>query len=238
MVRRFWLARFHYDADRPGTERVAIVNRTFAPVSRRASPVGHVIRQIGSPVARRWNGRSWGSVADAARVLALARPATMLGVRPIDADLLAIGAAPVSVSLSVRSAGRTNLTHAVAAAIAGVNPDLDLSFQPLPDAVSRSIALERTLAILSGFFGGLSLLLAAVGLYGVTSYAVNRRRKEIGLRIALGARPGIVLWQVLSRVLVLVAIGIGVGAGASFWAAQFVAALLFGLQPRDLTPPP
>jgi putative ABC transport system permease protein len=225
------------DADRPGTERVAIVNRTFArQFLGGASPVGHVVRQIVGPSGQppmEW--RIVGMVADAVyESLRSPVPATMYwAFGQIDSDLLAVGAAPMTASLSIRSAGPTSLTRAVAAAIVSVNPNLDLSFRPLPDVVSGSIALERTLALLSGFFGALSLLLAAVGLYGVTSYAVNRRRKEIGIRIALGARPGIVLWQVLSRVMILVGIGVGIGAGVSFWAAQFVATLLYGLQPRD-----
>ena len=99
--------------------------------------------------------------------------------------------------------------------------------------MSGSITLERVLAILSAFFGALSLLLAVVGLYGVTSYAVSRRRPEIGIRLALGATPGRVVRQVLSGVLTLVALGVLIGAGTSWWAARFMDALLFGVQPRD-----
>ena len=66
------------------------------------------------------------------------------------------------------------LTRTIAAAIEQVNPSLDLTFRTMPDIVRQSISLERALAILSGFFGAVSLLLAAIGLYGVTSYAVGR----------------------------------------------------------------
>jgi ABC-type antimicrobial peptide transport system permease subunit len=76
-------------------------------------------------------------------------------------------------------------------------------------------------------------LLAGLGLYGVTSYAVSRRRAEIGIRMALGAAPGRVVRLVLARVTMLVAIGVVVGAGASLWASRFVAMLLYGLEPRD-----
>jgi ABC-type antimicrobial peptide transport system permease subunit len=88
-------------------------------------------------------------------------------------------------------------------------------------------------AMLSGFFGGLALLLAGLGLYGVTAYAVSRRRAEIGIRMALGAAPAGVVRLVLRRVTVLVALGILVGAGVSVWASKFVATLLYGLEPRD-----
>ena len=87
--------------------------------------------------------------------------------------------------------------------------------------------------MLSGFFGGLALLLAGLGLYGVTSYAVSRRRTEIGIRLALGAAPGGVIRLVLRRVALLVGAGVIVGAGVSVWASQFVATLLYGMQPRD-----
>jgi ABC-type antimicrobial peptide transport system permease subunit len=86
---------------------------------------------------------------------------------------------------------------------------------------------------LSGAFGALALFLAAVGLYGVTAYAVARRRVEMGIRLALGARPGGVVRMVLGRVAVLIALGVAAGAGASAWASRFIASLLYGLQPRD-----
>jgi ABC-type antimicrobial peptide transport system permease subunit len=87
--------------------------------------------------------------------------------------------------------------------------------------------------MLSGFFGVLALLLAEIGLYGVTAYAVARRRAEIGIRMALGAAPAGVVRLVLGRVMMLVGIGIVVGAGLSVWASQFLATLLYGVEPRD-----
>jgi ABC-type antimicrobial peptide transport system permease subunit len=86
---------------------------------------------------------------------------------------------------------------------------------------------------MSGFFGGLALLLAGLGLYGVTSYAVNRRRTELGIRMALGAAPAGVIGLVLRRVGVLVATGVVVGTAISWVLARLVASLLFGLQPHD-----
>ncbi len=143
--------------------------------------------------------------------------------------------APPSVSISVRSAGGSPalLARGVGAAINSVNRDLALTYRPLVDQVNASLTQERLVAMLSGFFGGLALLLAGLGLYGVTSYAVSRRRTEIGIRMALGAAPAGVVRLVLSRVSVLVGIGVIVGAGVSVWASQFVASLLYGLQPRD-----
>ena len=86
---------------------------------------------------------------------------------------------------------------------------------------------------LSGFFGGLALLLAALGLYGVTSYAVGRRRAELGVRLALGAGPRDIRRIVLRRVVWLVGLGIVAGIALSLWAARFIETQLFQLQPRD-----
>jgi ABC-type antimicrobial peptide transport system permease subunit len=87
--------------------------------------------------------------------------------------------------------------------------------------------------MVAGFFGGLALLLAGLGLYGVTSYAVNRRRTEIGIRMALGAAPGGVVRLVLTRVSLLVSAGIIAGCAVSVWAVRFVSTLLYSVQPRD-----
>jgi len=150
-----------------------------------------------------------------------------------------------SFSISVRSAfakasadkaaggSSAQLSRSVAEALTRVDRDLSFSFRPLADQVKASLIQERMVAMLSGFFGGLALLLAALGLYGVTSYAVSRRRAEIGIRMALGAAPSGVVRLVLTRVTALVAIGVAVGAGVSVWASRFVATLLFGLEPRD-----
>src|ERR1700724_1102536 len=104
--------------------------------------------------------------------------------------------------LNVRAAAGSLplLTRSIADAIGGVNKDLALTFRPLSDQVNASLTQERIVAMLSGFFGGLALLLAGLGLYGVTSYAVSRRRGEIGIRMALGAAPASVVRLLLPRV--------------------------------------
>lgn len=92
---------------------------------------------------------------------------------------------------------------------------------------------ERLIAMLAGFFGGLAMLLAAVGLYGIVSHPVHARRAEIGLRMALGADRFSIERLVFRRVAVLIAGALALGLVASLWAAQFVSALLFDLDARD-----
>jgi predicted permease len=224
--------------DRSGTPRVAIVNQSFVrKFLNGAAPLGHVVRQVNSPPGRQpARYEIVGVTSDAVYESVRARvPPTMyLPFNQIDEDLLAV-LAPASASLSVRAAGvpATTLTHSVAAAVAQINPELDLTFRNLPAIVSGSLAFERTLAILSGLFAALSLLLAALGLYGLTTYAVNRSRTEIGIRMALGATSGVVVRQVLVRVLALIGIGLVVGAGTSLWVSRFAAALLYDIKPHD-----
>ena len=89
------------------------------------------------------------------------------------------------------------------------------------------------LAILSGFFGAIALLLAGVGLYGVISYAVIRRRAEIGIRLALGGQPHVVVAAVVGRIALFVLAGAVAGVLSTVWLTRFVAPLLYGLEPHD-----
>jgi ABC-type antimicrobial peptide transport system permease subunit len=99
--------------------------------------------------------------------------------------------------------------------------------------VDDSLRQEELLATLSGFFGGLALLLAMIGLYGVLAYMVTQRRKEIGIRMALGAGKRSILGLIMRDVSILLAVGIVVGVGISLWATHFIQKMLFNLNPRD-----
>jgi hypothetical protein len=142
---------------------------------------------------------------------------------------------PSAMSLSVRAASGSPvlLTRSIADAIAAVDADVSLTFRPLAAYVDGALVRERMMAIVAGFFGALSVLLAGLGLYGMTSYAVNRRRTEIGIRMALGADRGRVVRLVFRRVAWPLAIGLAAGTVLSLWASPFAAALLYGLEPRD-----
>jgi predicted permease len=144
------------------------------------------------------------------------------------------GASSVA-TIAVRAASGPpeNLVRGVAAAIEREDPTAVVSFRTMDEQLAGALTQERLVATLAGFFGVLGLLLAAVGLYGVTAYAVTSRRAEIGIRMALGASGGGVVGMVLRRVAWLVGIGIALGAGLSAWAAAYVRTLLYGLGPRD-----
>jgi ABC-type antimicrobial peptide transport system permease subunit len=103
--------------------------------------------------------------------------------------------------------------------------------------MSQQLAKERkdhVIAVLSGFFAFLALLLACIGLYGVMSYTVTRRTREIGIRIALGAQRGTILWTVLRETLGLALFGIAIGIPSALFATRLIASMLFGLSPGDL----
>ena len=102
-----------------------------------------------------------------------------------------------------------------------------------PIGSALSVLRERIVALLSAFFGGVATLLAGIGLYGVTSYAVSRSRTEIGVRMALGADAGGVVRLVLRGAAGLLATGVAIGIVASLLAAGLVGSLLYGLEPRD-----
>jgi ABC-type antimicrobial peptide transport system permease subunit len=100
---------------------------------------------------------------------------------------------------------------------------------------AESIRRPRLLAQLIAGFAGLALLLAAVGTYGVLSYMVAERRREIGIRLALGADQSRVLGQVMKQGLVLTAVGIAAGLAGAFGLNRLIRSLLFGVQPTDAT---
>jgi predicted permease len=112
-------------------------------------------------------------------------------------------------------------------------PLMDMATQT--EQIERRLAQERVFAQAYTLFGGLALLVAAIGLFGLMSYSVTRRTMEIGVRMALGAQQHTVLRMVLRESLVLVVVGVVVGIAAALGAGRFVSTLLFGLEPTDVT---
>jgi len=125
------------------------------------------------------------------------------------------------------------LTSEVERSVTEVSPVIGIEFRVLRTQVRDGLLRERLMASLSGFFGLLAGILATVGLYGVISYMVVRRRNEIGIRMALGADRGRVVSLVMSEAAILLAIGLAIGTGLSLASTRAATALLFGLKPYD-----
>lgn len=106
----------------------------------------------------------------------------------------------------------------------------------LADQVDASIVPERVVALLSGFLGALGVGLAAIGLYGLLAYRVTQRTNEIGVRMALGARPEDVLWMVLRDALVMVCLGLVIGIPLAFWSKRIAESLIADLPIQSPTP--
>ncbi len=218
--------------DRSGSPEVVVVNQAFArKYTSGQSPLGHVVREIDRPGRQARAFTVVGVVGDA--VYDAPRdempPVLYLPMTQVLADL------PPDVNLSVRarSGSAALLTKDVAAVLAQVDRQASLRFLPLARQISSDFVRERLLAILSAFFGALALVVAGIGLYGVTSYAVGRRRTEIGIRMALGADAAGVVRLVLRRVVTLIGLGVGIGVLVSLWASRYVSSLLYGVGPRD-----
>jgi predicted permease len=220
-------------ADAAGRQRVMIVNEAFArKFFAGANPIGRTFTVEG--IGRNPQPRLVeivGLVADAKYQALRETPfPTMYGAF----------AQQDAISTSNRLAIRT--THdpwssrgAVLQAIAGIGKDVVVDVRAFDEDVRAGILQERLVAALSAFFGGLALLLAALGLYGVMSYAVARRKNEIGIRMALGAEPANVIGLVLRHVAAITAVGIIAGVAGAIGIGRFVNTLLFNLATSDGT---
>ncbi len=135
----------------------------------------------------------------------------------------------------VRTAGDpSQLIEPVRAGVRRLDPNLPITnVATQTEQVERRFAQDRLFATALSFFGGLALLLAAIGLFGLMSYNVGRRSQEIGIRMALGAGRLDVIRMVLNESLLLVAVGVVLGLGAAYWLGRLVATFLFGLAPTD-----
>ena len=141
----------------------------------------------------------------------------------------------IEVSLSVRagSGSPALLARSVSTALTSVDRNLAFGFHPLAEQVNAARQQERLVAWLSGFFGALALLLAGIGLHGVTSYTVERRRIEIGIRMALGAQRQDVVTLAVRQTIVMTICGVAAGLAAAALLTRYLHTLLFGITPLD-----
>lgn len=125
------------------------------------------------------------------------------------------------------------LISSTQSAASEINSGMVLNFSILKTRIQEGLLRERLMATLSAFFGGLATLLAMIGLYGVISYLVIRRRSEIGLRMALGANRTDILVMVFREAAILLGIGLAIGVGLALMTGNAAASMLYGLKPRD-----
>ncbi len=219
------------EKDLEGSEAVAIVSQTFArKYLPGTSPIGRVFvmpRKDGVNASRQF------------RIVGLVRDTKYEKLRE---DFQPIVFLPQAQDHGERSHSafvlRTDLPVSalrgpLTRAIAGLSPDIALDFRPLRDMVRDGLVRDRLMASLSAFFGFLAALLAMVGLYGIVSFMVVRRKNEIGVRMALGATRRDILTLVLREAGAMLGAGIGIGAVLAVGTATFARSLLFGLEPTD-----
>jgi len=215
------------DRDGKGAPRVAVINETMAKYFFNGS----------SPIGRRL-GFGRGSATDV-EIVGVAKDVRSLELRDSAPRFIYIPYAQddsvTQLTYYVRAAqGSSSTGTAVRQAIQRIDANLPIfDMKSMQVQVDESLFVERMVAMLSVAFGALAALLAAIGLYGVMSYAVTRRTREIGIRMALGAERGRVLWLVLREVAIMAAVGIAAGLGAALWLTRQIQAQLFGLAPSD-----
>ena len=226
---RLLAGRSFTPGDRSGSLRVAILNETAARAFfGDESPLGRKVNFPGQRVQDDFE--IVGIVADT-RYQDLRTPDKPMAYLPLEQAIDPI----TSTVVAVRGPGDvTRLAPSIRAIATETVPGgFVTGIATLEQQVEMSLVRERMLALLATFFAALALILACIGLYGVMAYRVVRRTREIGIRIAIGARQGSVIWMMVRETLLLVGIGAALGTLASLAANTYIAAQLFGVTPRD-----
>lgn len=216
-------------SDLPGSPRVVMVNEAFAKrYWPDQNPLGKTL----------WLGCNTKQPRTLAQVIGVARDAKYESLdeaprRFVYRALAQDWAGFVAVIVET-SGDPGEFTTPLRGILHGIDPNLRVyEIETLDQYASNSLWKVRWQATLLAVFGALAMLLAAVGLYGVVAYTVAQRTREIGVRIAMGAQRGDVMWMVLTRGLVITAIGIGIGVILSAGVTRLLATLLYGVSPLD-----
>ena len=227
MQMRLLAGRQFSASDTADSPKTLIINDTLA---RKIFPKGDAVgRRAGSTVEKNTESEILGVVSDA-KYSSLREPAPPTIYRPF------LQTEPRAMSVVLRSAvDPTTRVDAVRAAVKKVDPNLPIAaVATQAEQIERRFAQEKLFAMAYSWFGGLALLIAAVGLFGLMSYSVSRRTNEIGVRMALGAARGDVSRMVLRESMQLVAIGVVLGGIGAFAASSLVERTLYGVPPRDV----
>jgi putative ABC transport system permease protein len=218
------------DRDTASSPEVAIVNQEFCDkFLGRANPLGKQFRVLAGP----------GEPQHLYQIVGLVKNSKYQSLRDNFEPLVFVAQSQdkepgLGTNLIVRSAAPLgSLMSAVRKTILHENAGISLQFQIFKTQIRESLLRERLMATLSGFFGFLAAILATVGLYGVISYMVARRRNEIGIRIALGANRSNIMNLVVKEAGLLLVAGLVIGTALAIVTAQTASALLYGLRPTD-----
>jgi predicted permease len=226
---RLLAGRVFTPRDRSGSLPVVILNETAARAYFGAeTPLGRKVRLPGQRVAD--DLEIVGVVADA-RYKDLRTPDERMAYLPMEQAIDPITGALVTVR---GDADVTRLLPSIRTVATQTVPGAFITgVATMEQQVEMSLVRERMLALLAGFFAALALMLACIGLYGVMAYRVARRTREIGIRIAIGARQQSVVWMMVRETLLLVIVGAALGTLTSLAANRYIAGQLFGVTPRD-----
>jgi len=227
---QFVAGRDFDDRDRAGSTQVAVVNETMAKrFFGSANPIGKSYRTRGAN----------NQLSAPVEVIGVVKDAKYRSLREANLPIVYVPILQQEhffpfLTLELRAqASAADLIPSAKSVLEQYDRRMVISFKTLSAQVAESLNRERLLATLSGFFGILALLLAAIGLYGVMSYNVARRRGEIGIRMALGAEQSRVLRLILREVTLVVIAGLIAGSIVAVASTQLVATFLYGLKPRD-----
>jgi len=217
------------DRDQASSPRVAIVNQTMArQFFGGENPIG---KRIDISGGTKFDCEIVGMVRDAIHFDLKEKPQRVFYLPYAQGPEFLKGD---NMMLAVRSSlPQSILINQLREAVLDLDRNVVTQIEPLQTYVDGSFARERVLATLSGFLGGLSVLLVAIGLYGVMSWSVTPRTSEIGVRIALGAHPSSVMFTVLRESMTLVVLGTALGILVALALSRLVATLLFNVTPRD-----
>jgi putative ABC transport system permease protein len=213
------------DLDRKETALVAVVTAAMAKhFWPGADPIGKRFHFFGDPKLR----EVVGEVADTVQFQVGEEP------QPVVYLPMTQAYAPFA-TLFVRTTGEPrSVISSVQAQVQSLDRNLALTnVTAISDALKDGLWAPRMGAILLGVFAGLALILAAVGIYGVLAYSVSQRVQEVGIRMALGAKPGQVLWLIVGQGLRLALVGVGIGLPLAYAFARALSSLLFGVKPAD-----
>jgi ABC-type antimicrobial peptide transport system permease subunit len=139
-----------------------------------------------------------------------------------------------ALNLIVRAGGSgAALDAPIRQALTGIDRNQPVTMASLSDLIGESVAVPRFRGMLLGFFAGIALLLAIVGIYGVVSYRVTQRTREIGVRLALGARRRDIVLLILRQGMVLAGTGVAIGLAGSLWSTRLLQGMLYQVTTTD-----